>query len=444
MFKDILTAPTEELGKLSRFAVFQLKLWPQCVKLLRQNRSGQQAAALSYHTLFGIVPLAIVMLMVFQALPAYRDVGENVKQFLYKQAQLSNIEYPDEQGRSIKVTDKIDEITTKFMADLDKGSITLFSGVIVILAALGLLTTIERAFNSIWHVGRGRNFLHRIINYWALLTLGPLLLGVGFYASTHYLATNEFHKGLSGYMAPVLPYIISVVALFFLYFVMPNTKVSAKAAIWGAAAAALIWTAAKLLFRVYVTRFIPYSQLYGVLGLIPLSVFWVFITWLIVLFGLQLTFTTQHLKTLDAAEIARMQKTEQYFIAGEFTAVKIMAGILDAFAKKQAPVPAELICSRLNLPADFGEKILSHLVDQGLLFRTCEPQTGFSPATEGANITLADITDAVEKANFARRENEQPGKLKAIFDAQHNRLAEHTLKDVLTQDAAEPDAIKFC
>ena len=65
MFKKILTIPTEELGRWGRFAVFQLKLWPHCARLLRHNRSGQQAAALSYHTIFGLVPLAIVMLMVF-------------------------------------------------------------------------------------------------------------------------------------------------------------------------------------------------------------------------------------------------------------------------------------------------------------------------------------------------------------------------------------------
>ncbi len=441
MFKDILAVPTEELGRWSRFVVFQLKLWPQCAKLLRRNRSGQQAAALSYHTVFGIVPLAIVMLMAFQIFPAYRQVGNNVKDFFYRQAHLDNIEYsnPEDETKSIKITDKIDEITGGFIARLDKGSITLFSGAIVIWAALGLLTTIERAFNSIWHVVQGRSFVHRIINYWALLTLGPLLLGLGFYASTHYALAGRIQSGVSGYLQPVLPYLISVMALFFLYFVLPNTRVSAPAALWGAAMAALIWTGAKIVFRIYVTKFIPFQAVYGILGLIPLGVLWIYVTWLIVLFGLQLTFTTQHLKTLDAAQIAKMHKSNEYFIANDFTAVRMLGYILAAFEEKQAPVSVEVICSKLNLPADFGERILEHLTEAGLLFRTAQPRVGYTPATDGANITLAEISQAVAKASFAQPDNETPAHLSAIFDAQNKELAKHTLKEIFEAGAIVPN-----
>ncbi|MHC4194705.1 MAG: hypothetical protein ACYSQZ_01925 [Planctomycetota bacterium] len=72
MLKKILTTPTAQLGRASRFAIFQIKLWSHCARLLNKNRSGQQAAALAYHTIFGIVPLAIVTLLIFQSFPAYR------------------------------------------------------------------------------------------------------------------------------------------------------------------------------------------------------------------------------------------------------------------------------------------------------------------------------------------------------------------------------------
>ncbi len=436
MLKKILTAPTEELGKWSRFAIFQLKLWRQCTKLLKQNRSGQQAAALSYHTLFGIVPLAIITLMVFQSFRAYQDVGTKVRRFLYEQVHLSKIEYtikPQEgqEESKIKLTDKIDEITEKFIADLDTRAIGGVSAIIVFWAAIGLLTTIERAFNNIWHVSRGRSFVHRMINYWALITLGPLLLGIGIYVSTHYLAVGGFQQGVMNYIRPVLPYIISVAALFFLYFVMPNTEVSARSALWGAAVAALIWTVAKFLFQIYVTKFIPFSQVYGVMGLVPLGVFWIFVTWWIVLFGLQLTFATQHLKSLDAAELAKMHTREEHFVVTDFTVIKMLGYILAKFEEKDAPVTAEVICSKLDLPADFGEKILDHLTEEGLLFRTSEPQVGFVPATDGGNITLAEISDAVAKASFGREDEGMPEKLKGIIQDQHQKLGSYTLKDIL-------------
>ncbi len=93
MIKNLLSTPTAQLGKASRFAVFQIKLWSHCARLLKKNRAGQQAAALSYHTIFVIVPLAIVILLIFQSLTAYKATGENIKALIYEQLNLTTIQY---------------------------------------------------------------------------------------------------------------------------------------------------------------------------------------------------------------------------------------------------------------------------------------------------------------------------------------------------------------
>ncbi|MCK5473174.1 MAG: YihY/virulence factor BrkB family protein, partial [Planctomycetes bacterium] len=331
--KKILSAPTEEVGRAGRFAINQLKLWSHCARLLKKNHAGQQAAALSYHTIFGIVPLAIVMLLIFQSFPASTDVSQKIKDMAYKQLHLSTITVESADGKMM-LTEYFDKILKGVFTGLDRGTITIFGCIIIIWAALALLMTIERAFNNIWHVGKGRNFLQRTINYWALLTLGPLLLGAGIYVSTRYASIGQLQQTILSHTAPaVLSYLVTTIAFFFLYFVLPNTKVNAKSAIWGAAIAALVWALAKWGFGIYVVKFIPYSQIYGVMGLVPLGVLWIFISWIIVLFGLQLTFTTQHLKTLDAAEIAAAKKTEDYFIANDFTVINIVREIADAFRK---------------------------------------------------------------------------------------------------------------
>jgi len=432
MFTKLLTTPTAQLGRASRFVVFQIKLWSHCARLLRKNRAGQQAAALSYHTIFGIVPLAIVVILIFHSLPAYSDIGERVRTLIYDQLHLTTIEYPSETGDSVMITDHLDGIVEKFFTGVNKGSITLVSVLIVIWAALALLSTIERAFNNIWHIARGRSFFHRVINYWALLTLGPLLLGVGVYIATQYSTIGHIQTTVLSNFAPVvLSYIVSVVAFSLLYFVLPNTKVKTGAAIWGAAIAAFVWTAAKSLFGMYVTGFIPYSQVYGVLGLIPLGVFWIFITWLIVLFGLQLTFTTQHLKTLDAAEIASARRTEDYFIANDFTAINIIREIADAFETDNAPVEAEVICSKLDMPPEFANKILNHLISHGLIAKTSDPKVGFVPAKDPSNIKLSDIADAVAAAGFAQSTTQQSQSLAQIANSQRSALAQYNIKQIL-------------
>jgi membrane protein len=437
--KEILSTPYAELGKASRFAVFQIKLWSHCARLLRKNRAGQQAAALSYHTIFGIVPLAIVILLIFQSFPAYSDVGEKVKSLVYEGLNLTTIEYATtarEGGEKTEMlTEYLDGIVGRFFAGVNKQSITLISVVIVIWAALALLSTIERAFNNIWRVGRGRNFLQRMINYWALLTLGPLLLGVGVYISAQYSAVGQIRETILSNVAPaLLSYLISTAAFFFLYFVLPNTKVQARSAIWGAAVAALVWSFAKYGFGQYVTEFIPYSKVYGVVGLIPLGVLWIYITWLIVLFGLQLTFTTQHLKTLDAAEIAAAKKAEEYFIANDFTAINIVREIAAAFEANNAPVSSEVINSKLDIPAEFGEKILSHLVASGIIVKTSEPKVGFIPAKEPANIRLSDIAAAIAEVGFAQSTTEGAESFEQIAQSHREVLSQYSLEQILKNE----------
>jgi len=304
--------------------------------------------------------------------------------------------------------------------------------VIVIWAALALLSTIERTFNNIWHVPRGRNFLNRIINYWAILTLGPLLLGLGVYASAQYATLARLQQTLLTYIAPMMvSYIVAIVAFFFLYFVLPNTKVQAKAAIWGAAVAALVWIVAKSMFGYSITELKLYSTVYGVLALVPMTVLWIYITWLTVLFGLQLTFTTQHLRSLDAAEIAAAKQTEEYFIANDLTAINIIREIAVAFMKNQAPVPPEVICSKLDMPAEFGVKILGHLVNSKLIAKTSEPTVGFLPVKDPANIRLSDIAEAVATAGFAQSTTDQSQTLAQINQSQRNALAQYSLKQIL-------------
>lgn len=434
MLTKLLSTPTAQLGRAGRFVAFQVRLWWHCWRLLKMNRAGQQAAALSYHTVFGIVPLTILMLLIFQSFPAYSGLGDKVKNVVYEQLHLTTIEYPDpaRPEENIMLTEYLDNLVGKFFRGLNEGSIAFISAVIVIWAALALLSTIERAFNNIWRVGKGRGFLHRIINYWALLTLGPLLLGTGIYVSTKYATLGRIQKTILTHSGPVVfSYIVATVTFFLLYFVLPNTKVKAKTAIWGAAVAALGWSVAKWGFGIYVTKFIPYSQVYGVLGLIPLGVFWIFVTWWIVLFGLQLTFTTQHLKSLDAAEIAAAKKTGEYFIANDITAINIVREIAAGFEADKAPVEGELICGKLNIPAEFGDKILDHLVNSGLIAKTSEPKVGFIPAKDPANIKLSDISAAVAEVGFAQSTTEQPESLEQIAQSQRNALAQYNLKQIL-------------
>ena len=436
MLNKILTTPTSQLGRAGRFATFQVKLWTQCARLLKKNRSGQRAAALSYHTLFGIVPLLIVMLMVFQMFPAYDNIGEKIKDYIYRESNLAQFKTTANEDTRTKeqvtVTERIDEIIDKFLAGTHKGSITLISGLLVIWAATALLSTIEKAFNNIWHVGRGRSFLHRIINYWSLLTLGPLLIGTGIYIATSFAILGNIQKTLLQNITPAISsYIIVTVIFFLLYYVLPNTSVRAASALWGAIIAAAVWTIAKHAFGYAVVEFRLYNTLYGALSLIPIAVLWIYITWQIVLFGLQLTFTTQHLKSLDSAEIASARQKEECFLANDMTIINMVREITAEFERNKAPVKTEVISSRLNMPGEFTERILEDLVRTGILIKSSEPAVGFVPAQDPQNIKLSQVREAASQSGFAQKVIDQPETINKIDSSVQEILGRYNLKEII-------------
>lgn len=442
--KDLLSTPTARLGRFGRFVVFQYRLWSHCLGLLNKNNAAQLAAALSYYTIFGIVPLAIVVVLIFHSVPGFSKTGEQLKKITYNELRLTRIEYPnpDNPEEHVVLTEYLDEAINRFFGGLSKGSLGLASAVLVVWAAIRLLSLIESAFNRMWYVPKGRRFLHRVINYWALLTLVPLLLGVGLYATTKYAVLQRIETGVLTALSPFVSYMVSMLALFLLYLVMPNAKVQAGAAIWGATVAALVWSFARWGFGVYVVKLIPYSTIYGVLGLIPLGVFWIYITWLIVLFGLELTFATQHFETLEAAEVRKTQEAEGRFIANDMTGIAVAREIAAAFESGRTPVSTDDICSRLDIPGEFGQKLLDELVDRGLLAKASEPKAGYLLARDPEHIRLSDITDAVAAASFAQPHLDEHSSLHQIVQAQRVLLADHNLKEIIDVQPASQEALQ--
>ncbi len=143
VFERILATPNARLGRARRFLLIQAKLWLHCARLLQRNRVGQQAAALAYHTIFGLVPLAIVTLLIFQSFPAYSNIGGKLQGFIYRQLNLASIKIPaDPNGPGAEpglLTEYLDETVSGFFAHVDQGSIGLLGTVLVIWAALALL-----------------------------------------------------------------------------------------------------------------------------------------------------------------------------------------------------------------------------------------------------------------------------------------------------------------
>ncbi|MBN2018831.1 MAG: YihY family inner membrane protein [Sedimentisphaerales bacterium] len=433
MFEEIMQTPCGQFGKIGRFIVFQIKLWIHSYRLLKKNQAGLQAAAMSYYTVFGLVPLAVVMLMFFQFFPSYKNTGTNIKTAVYEQLNLSNIEYPDAAGNVIRLTDHIDGIIEVFFAGFSKATAAVLCLALVILASLMALSTIEKAFNHIWGISRERGMLQRMVNYWGLLTLVPLLTFTAIAVATSCSRVGAGERSfISNILPPVVSYIVASACFCVMYLILPNTKVGVRSAIWGSTMAALMWMFSRCVFKLYINGYMHYSPIYGLLGLVSVGVFWLYLSWCIVLFGMQLTYTSQNLHKLDAAEIAAAtRRHDEFFIASELTIMNIVGEIASAFEGGGGMVEPAVISGKLNIPIEFVNKILGHLVTAGLLVRVSEPKDGFMPARDPGSMKLADIIDAVRKAGFAQSPEEQSMGLQEVARLQREALSQFTVKQLL-------------
>ncbi|MBX9761718.1 MAG: virulence factor BrkB family protein [Pseudomonadaceae bacterium] len=254
-----------------------LEFWRFLLQRFIADQGPNNAAALTYTTLFAVVPMMTVTFSMLSAIPAFQDTGEQIQSFIFRNFVPSAGETLQEYLRSF--TTQARQLT--------------WVGVVVLAAtAFWMLVTIEKTFNGIWRVRQPRRGVSSFLLYWAILSLGPLLLGGGFAISTYFTSLSLISgpDALLGVqeLLKFMPLLFSVAAFTLLYATVPNARVPLRHAWLGGLFAATLFEVAKMLFGLYVRLFPGYQLIYGAFATVPLFLLWIYLSWLIVLFGAQL------------------------------------------------------------------------------------------------------------------------------------------------------------
>ncbi|MET1078828.1 MAG: virulence factor BrkB family protein [Pseudomonas sp.] len=254
-----------------------VEFWRFLLQRFFADNGPNSAAALTYTTLFAVVPVMTVTFAMLSAIPAFQGVGEQIQSFVFRNFVPSS-------GETVQ----------QYLSSFTSQARQLTWVGVVLLAATSfmMLVTIEKAFNTIWRVRQPRRGVSSFLLYWAILSLGPLLLGAGFAMST-YVTSLELISGphaLPGVatLLGMMPLIFSVAAFTLIYVAVPNARVPAKHALLGGLFTAILFEAAKALFGLYVSLFPGYQLIYGAFATVPLFLLWIYLSWLIVLFGAEL------------------------------------------------------------------------------------------------------------------------------------------------------------
>ncbi len=251
----------------------------------------QSAASLTYTTLLAIVPLVTIGLTIFSAFPAFETISTNLKIFI-----LENM-LPEAAGKVISVY--------MFQFSENAGKLTAIGTVVLAITAFMLMHTIEGALNAIWHVRRTRPWAQRLLIFWAVLSLGPLLIGGSLYVTSYFASLtlglgHEVH-GATLYLLRFAPIALTVTAMSLLYLMVPNRYVPTRHAWLGGLVAGLCFETMKLLFSSYVSHMPSYTLVYGAFAIVPLFLLWIYLSWMTVLLGAVITAELPNL-TLDGWE----------------------------------------------------------------------------------------------------------------------------------------------
>ncbi|MDC0589419.1 YihY family inner membrane protein [Porticoccaceae bacterium] len=237
----------------------------------------QSAAALTYMSLFAIVPMLTLMYSMFSLVPAFQELGGQVEEFIFSKFLPSS-------GQEI----------TQYLSEFSNQARKLsVAGVAIILVtALLMLSNIEKTFNHIWATTGSRKGLAGFLVYWAILSLGPLLLAVGMIMSTYLMSlrlmvTEVDSLGLVALLFSYLPWLLTWLAFTLLYVAVPNCKVRVVYAAFGGLITTLLFETAKALFGQLVAHSI-YTNVYGAFAVIPLFLIWIYLLWMLILFGAEL------------------------------------------------------------------------------------------------------------------------------------------------------------
>lgn len=262
----------EKLRELPSYLRFVWRRW-------NEDRCPQVAAALTYVTLLALVPLFVAAVAVLSSAPIFADVIEDLKRFL-----LRNL-VPEIARHIIYVN----------LAQFQQNAVRLTTvGLVgVVVLNVMLLLSIDRTLNAIWRVRRSRPYWVSVPTYVVLLLAGPLLIGVSVYATTYLSpllsALRGFEPEPHSPLLHVVPFLVTSVAFFLIYRLLPHRRVPWQHALLGAVIAALLFESAKNVFSLY-ARFAPtYNVVYGAFAVVPLFLIWIYLSWLTILLGAELT-----------------------------------------------------------------------------------------------------------------------------------------------------------
>lgn len=358
-----------------RDIVHQFRLLGNFVVLVyrrfKEERCFQLCGSLTFTTMLALVPLVTIMATVMTAFPVFDKVIDILRAYV-----ASNL-VPAGSSR----------LVTVYMQQFTENAARLTALGIVLLgvSAIMLMLTIDRAFNTIWRVKRPRSLIQRVLIYWSVLTIGPMLIG-GSLSLTSWLVSQSM--GL-GRQAPVLvvallklgPLVLTSVAFGFLYRTVPNRQVTVLDAVVGGIIAAFAFEAMKIGFGKFIANFASYKLVYGTFASLPILLVFIYLSWVVIVFAAVITAVLPYWRS--GGVLLKQAPGSQFVSAMEILRMLYRA-YLDGYV-----LNLQQLRTALKLSWEEAESILDRLVVAGWVAKL--QGNGWVLARDAAGIPVKEI-----------------------------------------------------
>jgi membrane protein len=356
------------------------------------------AAALAFHALFGLFPVLLVATIVVKAIQGtdafLRQVGA-----LLDAAGLDQVriipplnDAAATRESSLTLSEWLEGLVRQ-AANVNLTAVGWLGLALIIYAAIGLVVTIENSFNTICRAPEGRPWTRRVPLYWFILTVSPVAIGLMVYANDRFdswFASLETWHGLAVAAGILWSFIFGWLFMFALYTLVPNATISLRPALAGALVAALLLEVGKRTMGAYLENVFSISQLYGSLGLVPLFMFWLYLMWLVVLFGLEVSATLQMLRGRELDDIA--SKRQPAGVVEPASVLMVMEVVAEGFNAARATTVPRIAATTL-LPESVVRLMVERLIEAGLLHRLRGEEEAVSLAGPPEQITADQLIE---------------------------------------------------
>lgn len=428
--QDIWKMPSERTPPANSFLLKQLRIFMLAFRGFMEDEIVMRASALTYFTLLSIVPIAGLAFGIAKAF--------GMESYMELQLEMALM------GRE-EVYEWIMGFSQKILQSASGGMVAGIGMVVLLYTIMRLLLIMEESFNEIWQISNARPWVRKFSDYFSIMFLTPLFFimssAITVFLSgyiTNFLETYVIIGFISNtlvFLINLIPYLLVWVMLTLMYMIMPFTNVKLSSALKAGIIAGTMFQLVQWSYVYFQIGVSQYNAIYGSFAALPLLLMWIQISWLVILFGGELSYAYQN---VDNFEYDSESKNINPF-ARKMLSLYIMQLLIDNFTKGDKAFNTSEIANRLVMPFKLVQSALNDLMEAELvneIRHSHSKEEGYQPAMDVNKITIQLVIHRLEHLGNDIQIIEETSRLKTINEslAAFTKTIEESERNVLLKD----------